>query len=306
MTAPVQHLSYGDGPTITVNDMMKDPTWIPRIVLDLMANQFIGDELLRQGPSAQSGAVVWREPVPLFSADDQEIIAEYGEIPGAENLIGGLYSAHTTKRGLAVKVSQEMRDRNETGVLRDYMQQVSNTIVRGWNQLFFNALLNHPTVQTLTGGNWVTAPTTIRSDIAEALRLIADAKYDSNDPDSRYGYSGDTLLINHMTASEFLDSDEVNQVFAGSPLADEQLRYTGKMPKKFFGLNVLKSFQVPDNTAIVLMRKRIGFYSDERPMRGTPMYADPPREQWRADFTRRSVAAIDNPQSGVIITGIDS
>ncbi len=199
-----------------------------------------------------------------------------------------------------------MRDRNDIGVLRDYMTQVSNTLVRGWDRLFFNALLNHPQVQALTGGNWFTAPTTIRSDIAEAVRLISAAAHSTTEPDSRYEYVGDTLVINQTTASEFIDSDEVNQVFAGSPLADEQLRYTGKMPKKFFGLNVIRSWQVPDNTAIVLMRRRVGFISDERPMRATPMYEDRPRETWRSDFTRSSVVAIDNPKAAVKITGINS
>jgi hypothetical protein len=306
MTSPVKFLSFQDGPTITVNDMMKNPTWIPQTVLNMMTNQFIGDELLRQGPSAQSGAVVWREPTPLFGPYDQEIVAEYAEIPGAENLVGGLYAMHTTKRGLAVKISQEMRDRNEVGVLRDYMEQVSNTIIRSWDKLFFNALTSHPGVQTFAStGSWFTGTTVIRADIANALYMIADAKHSATDPDSRYGYVGDTLLINQLTASEFLDSDEVNMVFQASPLADESLRYTGKMPKKFFGLNVLRSWQVPANTAIVLMRRKVGFISDERPMRATPLYEDRPRETWRADFTRRSVVGIDNPKAAVIITAID-
>lgn len=304
MSSPVNWLSFQDGPTITVNDLMKSPTWVPQIVLNMMTNQFIGDELLRQGPSAVSGAVVWREPTPLFSPSENEIVAEYGEIPGAENLVGGLYSAHTTKRGMAVKVSQEMRDRNEMGVLNDYMDQVRNTIVRSWDKLFFDALLNHPTVQTFAGGDWFSGTTTIRADIATALLMISDAKHSTTDTDSRYGYVGDTLLINQQTASEWLDSDEVNQVFAGSPLASEQLRYTGKMPKKFFGLDVLRSWQVPANVAVVLMRRKVGFISDERPLRATPMYEDRPRETWRSDFTRRSVVAIDNPKAAVKITSL--
>lgn len=312
MTAPVQWLHSSDGPTVTVNDLMKNPTWIPQQMLNIMANQFIGDSLLRQGPNAISGAVVWREPTPLFSPSENEIIAEYGEIPGAENLVGGLYTAHTTKRGMALKISQEMRDRNEVGVLRDYMSQVSNTIVRAWDKLFFDSVLNHPQVQTLPSSDgWLSGTTTsIRGDVADALYLIADAKQSDisptvDDPDSRYGYVGDTLIINQLTASDFLDNDEVNQVFAGSPLASESLRYTGKMPRKFFGLDVVRSFQVPEDTAIVMMRRKAGFISDERPMRATPLYEDRPRETWRSDFTRSSVVAIDNPLSVTLITGIN-
>ncbi len=307
MTAPVRHLSFADGPTTTVNALMKDPTWIPRMVLKMMKNEFIGEALLRQGPTAQSGAVVWREPTPLYSPTGQEIVAEYGEIPGAENLVGGLYSAHTTKRGLAVKVSQEMRDRNEVAVLRDYMEQVSNTIVLGWDTLFFNALLNHPSLNTMPSAlGWLSGTaTSIRADVADAMYLIANAAHSTTDPNTRYGYVADTIVISQLTATEFLDSTEVNEVFMGSPLASESLKYTGKMPRRFFGLDVLRSFQVPVNTAIVMQRRRAGFISDERPLRATPMYEDRPREQWRADFTRRSVVAIDNPKSCCLITGIN-
>lgn len=293
---------------------MKQPTRIRNLVLSMADQQFIADALLRQGPSAVSGAVVYRESESLFSdEDDAQVISEFGEIPGAEVSMGVLRSARTTKRGLAVKVSREMRDRNDVGVLQDNMRKVRNTITRTWDGVFMSAILNNSNVNTVTSDGWLddtTSSTTpaIRRDIADAAYEITSAyqgEGSGGDEDNKFGFEADVLILHPSIVSEFLDSDAVNQVFAGGDIADENLRYTGKMPRKFFGLNVVKSWQVPQDTAIVMQRNIAGFISDERPLNGTPLYEDRPRETWRSDFVRSSVVGIDNPQAVTLITGVN-
>lgn len=129
------------------------------------------------------------------------------------------------------------------------------------------------------------------------------ASYGS-DSDQKFGYVPDTLVINTSSMSYFLDSEEVNSVFAGSPLADEQPRYSGKMPRKFFGLTVLTSWQVPDGVAMVTQRGVLGFISNERPLQASALYEDQNRETWRSNIVRTSVMGVDNPESACIITNL--
>lgn len=310
--------SSRDGDRLTVNDYMKSPTRVPNLVLQMAKGQFIVDDILRKGPSAASGAVVFRDPVPIYSDGDAEIVAEYAEIPGVEQGRGGLHSLHTTKNGLAVKISQTMRDRNDVGVLEDDMRRVMNTLRRSWDRRGMNAITTNSDVHSIVASNtgsgavgdgngWYGSGTTdgIRKDIANAMYQIMSS-YSGSDEDQKFGYEPDTLIVNNETVAQFLDNDEVNRVFAGGVIADENLRYTGVMPRKFFSLNVMKSWQVPSGMAIVLQRNMVGFISDERPLTATPLYEDRPRETWRSDVTRQSVIGIDNPKAACLITNIDN
>lgn len=305
MTAPYIVGSSQDGPTFTVNTLLKYPNMVPQIVLDMTRAQFIGDALLRSGPTAVGGAVAWRDPMPMFANEDGEIVAEYAEIPGVEFGSPIMHTRATTKKGLAVKVSQEMIDRNDVGTVMDQMRMARNTMVRMFDRQFMKTVFNGITPTMPSAGSWFGGTTTIRRDIADAAYEI-NAAYYGTDTDNKYGYNPDTIVINNLTASEWIDNEEINKVFAASPLASESLRYTGKMPKKFFGYDVIRSWQVPDDVALLCERGVIGFRSDERPLRGTPLYEQKEKETWRSDFTRITVMAVDNPKSALIITGINS
>lgn len=306
MTAPYIVGSSQDGPTFTVNTLLKYPRMVPQIVLDMTRGQFIGDALLRPGPTAVGGAVAWKDPAPMFALEEAEIVAEYGEIPGVEFGSPIMHTKATLKRGLSVKVSQEMIDRQDVNMVMENMRSARNTLVRQQDRQCMSTIFNNPTIPTMpSSGSWFGGTTTIRRDIADAAYEI-NAAYYGDDTDNKFGYEPNTLVINNLTASEWLDNEEVNKVFLGSPLADQSLLYTGKMPRKFFGYNVLRSWQVPDDVALLCERGTAGFRSYERPLRGTPLYEDKPRETYRSDFTYINVMAVDNPKSCIIITGINT
>lgn len=305
MTAPVVIGSSQDGPTFTVNQLLKYPNMVPQIVLDMTRAQFIGDLLLRQGPTAVGGAVAWHDPMPIFALEDGEIVAEYAEIPGIEFPGYILHTRATAKTGLAVKVSQEMIDRNDTGTVMDQMRMARNTLVRQFDRQFMATVFSNAAVPTMAATTaWsLSTGTFIRKDIATAALSIQRQFY-GVDSDNRFGYNPDTIVVNNDTITSWLDSDEVNKVFASSPLSSLAPRYTGALPTKFFGYDIIRSWQVPANTALICERGTMGFVSDERPMQGTPLYEDRPRETWRSDFTRITVMALDNPKSAMIITGV--
>lgn len=311
--APVRFAGANDGPRLTVAQALKSPTFIPERTLRTMENQFLVDGLLRQGPPANSGAIAYRENQSLFADNDPEIIEEYGEIPVIGTSRGALRTVHTVKRGAALMVSREMKDRNNADELSRRMQMVRNTFVRAYDKLFMAAVLGDAGIQTFAAtAIWLTALSTndvIRKDLAKAMGLIEDSVPSPaiDNSESFFGFQADTLVISTTMGINFLNNDAINAVFAGGDIASESLKYTGKLPRRFFGLDVVRARGLNGkNKAIVMQRGTAGFISDEYPLEATEMYEDKPRQSWRTDFTRRSVAALDNPKAVLVITGVES
>jgi len=119
-------------------------------------------------------------------------------------------------------------------------------------------------------------------------------------------------VISLESEQDFLDNDEVNNVYLGN-IASESIRYTGVLPKKFNGLDVLTSWRLSayfPQGALVLQRKVFGGVSDERPLQATPLYGEGgggnggPTESWRTDITRASAIFLDQPKAVVLINGV--
>lgn len=301
-----------DGPRITVNDMIRNPTLIPKRIIRMSEQQFISDALFRRGPNAASGAVVYSESEPLFADASSSVIEEFGEIPIVGTSTGLRRSLHTTKRGFGFVISREMQRRNNVDKARQDLIKLRNTMVRDHDELFLSTFLTHPRVHTMNAAMpWVadgfqatqTVGGSIRYDISAAKKLIVDSAPEGR-PKDFFGFTPNTLVISDSTAIGFTDNDKVNEVFAHGNLADKQLRYTGVMPRTFWGLDVVVNRRIPNDIAIVMERGTAGFISDEWPLEATALYEDRPRQQWRSDVTRRSVAGLDQPGAVCIITNI--
>ena len=277
---------------------------------------FIAEFLLRQGPPATGGSIAYREAEPLFANTEPDIIAEYGEIPSTDFHTGGLFTKATVKRGYGVRMSQEMLDRNDTATFARNTQQAINTMRLSFDRLCFQTFKNHPRVGSVvsstatSAGGWLDATTGIRKDVAAAMYAIQSA-HGENSVDERYNYNPDTLVLHPAVLSAWIDNEEINATFMNSPAVTESPRYRFVFPRTFFGLNIVTSFEMPvnnqgrPNAALLCQRSEVGFISDERPFRVTPLYEHKPTESWRSDMTRISTMGIDNPLAAVWITGID-
>lgn len=311
MTTPL--VAQQDGPRLTVAQLMKNPTVIPRRTLRMMDQQFLTDAVLRRGDDVPSGVAMYSESIPLFANDDPAILDEFGQIPVTSGSTGIPRVVRAVRRALGIRVSKQMIDRNSVSAVTIQMTQVRNTMVRAWEDAFFSAMLANPNVQTVsTDTKWSAATGThLRKDVNAARHKIKNAAADA-DGKQKFGYVADTLIISTDTETDFLDSDEVSKPYIGN-IADESLQYTGKLPNKFLGLDVLVSWRLANylvGGAVVMERKTAGFISDERPLSATPMYGEGngpnggPTESWRSDVTRASAIGLDNPKAICTITGV--
>lgn len=310
---PTNIVASQDGPRITVSTLAKSVTQIPKRVLDMLPQEFIVDSVLRNASGTPSGAVLYFESTPLFAATDPEILDEFGEIPVSNGSLGTPRVARSVRRAMGLRVSKQMQDRNDMDTLNTQIQQVRNTMVRAWEDAFFSVLVANASIQVLaTDTAWGVAGSHIRQDINGAKYLVKTAAADAAGK-QKFGYVADTLIISTESETDFLDSDEVTKPYVGN-IADQNIQFTGKLPNKFLGLDVLVSWRMAvyaPSAAFVCQRKIIGGISDERPLGATPLYPEGngpnggPTESYRTDTTRASAMFIDQPQAGCFIIGVN-
>jgi len=293
----------GQGPRLTVNAMLVDPLMIRARMLQMMTQQFIMTALLRNAPATQSGAVVYAESNPLFATDDAAEVAEGAEIPLGQVQIGNPKVAVTRKTGLGVEITREMRDRNRIDLVQLSMDQVRNTMVRNWERRLF-ASFDAATAQTgmvVAGSQW-SSPTlntsAPRRDVLAATKLVTEAVAPNMDPNNQqdfFGFQPDTLVISTTAQYNLMQNSDFVQLYLGGDIADRNPNYTGQLERKLLDLDIMTSRFIAPNVSYVLQTNVLGGYSDERPLGVTPLYADLPREVWRADVVRRTAIFIDQP-----------
>lgn len=306
-----------DGPRLTVAQMMKAPTIIPKRSLSMLDNQFLVDVILRNGGANQAGLVLFWETTPQYANDQPSVLDDFAQIPVTSGSLGTPKAVRVVRRAMAIRVSKTMIDRNNVDLVNTQITQVRNTMIAAWEDAFFSAFIANPNIQTMaTDVVWSDDDSHIRKDVNGAKFLIKNASSDGDGQSghSKLGYKADTLIVSTVTESDFLDSDEVSKVYIGT-LAPSNLQYTGVMERKFLGLDVVSSWRLDVysfGSAIVCERKTLGFISDERPLEATPMYPEGggpnggPTESWRTDTTRASAIGVDQPLAAVLITGVHS
>jgi hypothetical protein len=301
-------ISVQDGPRIAVNDLINNPTVVPRRILQLANNQFLADSILRDAGGNNSGVVEYSSSTPLFADRGAAIRTEFGEYALVTTSMGIPSIATTVDRGMSILISDEMRMRNNMDRVNTQLMQVKNTMVRDWDAAFMALFLANASVQTFGAATaWATS-TAIRTDILKATKFVNTALAPGGQAGNYLNFNADTMIITESTRYDIMSSASFNSgtaIFQGN-LADENLQYTGVLPQKILNLDVLvaKGSALPDGKAIVLERKTVGFISDEEPLQSTPLYRDQPRRTWRSDTNRRSAMGLDQPLAACIITAV--
>lgn len=297
----IPNVSSQDGPRITVNDWLKDPLRVPVYMIDQMKQGFLADWVLRTEGSAPAGVVRFEESTPIYADSSVTNRAEFAEVPIAQVSHGQPNVAYSVEKALSVVISDEDRRRSAVDKLMSRMTQVRNSIIRSWDDVFVAAVQAAATGTTAAASVWSTANYDIRKDILTAMKLVENAQ---DAQGSEMGFFPDTMIVNRVTKYDLLVSEQFNKEYYGGNIADENLRYTGKLPNQIMGLDVLVSPRMPTGTVYVLQRNVAGFIADEVSLNATPLYRDEPRKLSRSDITRASAVGIDQPKAIAKITAV--
>lgn len=310
MTTPV--LSVSDGPRTTVADLVGAPMMIPARIIDLLANMFVAETILRDGGRNSNGLVSYHTSTPLYLGDDVADVAEFAEIPVGTGQIGLPRIVYAIKKGLGIRVSREMRDENQMGAVGRQITQLTNTMIRAEDRALRTLLLD-PSIPTVAAAAAWTAPSSrIRDDLFNAKEVISSAKPTATQDDDIFGFEADTVVLHGSVEALLGKNDGFNSVYRNSPLVSEDISYRGKLPQKVIDLDALKSRSFPKDRVLVVERKVVGFFSDTRPLEATGLYPEGngpnggPTETWRADSTRKRAMGLDQPLAACWITGVQA
>jgi hypothetical protein len=311
--------SVDDGPRLTVAQLVKSPTLVPKRIIQMTGQGFMVDQLLRQGPPIPGGSLIFSESEPLYADDGPMNVEEFGEIPLTTTQTGAMKVAKSVKKALGFRISQESIDRNNFDKVQQDMVKLKNSFAKTYEDVFLSALMAAlPQFETSSGdGGWVdpAASTSdlrngIYGDLARAIFNIKNADADSTDGtgQQKFHFQPNTLVLNDVVASQLLFNPQITKLLQVGNAATNQPLLTGDATDAFLGafnLRLVRSWRLDPDKAILLEAKTVGGISDERALGATPLYEHRPTETWRTDVTRMSAVFIDQPKAGMVITGIN-
>lgn len=304
-TIPV--ISAGDGPRITVNDLIKDPLRLPTLVIDMAKQGFIADAVLRNGGHTESGAVRFNSNTPPYADQDSVVRGEFSEVPIVSTSVGTPQVAFAEERALGIFVSDRARRRNVMDPVTRQLLQVRNTMHKNWADAFLQLCLDKAgnLVSVTTPWDSTTTAPTIRKDLNKARKAISTAR--TPDQNALFGFRADFMIVSEEISYIFQDDDEFNKPSQGN-IADTNLQYTGKLPHKIQNLNVLVSPELDvlaPEKIIIGQRGIFGFIADEIPLTASAVYRVEEKKGWRSDVQRASAMGLDQPLAlAVLDTGI--
>lgn len=302
-------VSVSDGSSTTVRDLVGAPTVIPHKIVEKLDNAFLSSVLLRNGGRNGNGLVSYSESDPFFLDTPVDAVPEFGEIPVGYGRRGVARVAQAAKFAQGIRVSKEMIDENRINDVTRQVTQLVNTFVRNDERALRNVLVSGGVPTVAAAAPWTGTTAKIRQDVAKARSAISSATAADTGAEDYYPFNADTIAMHTSLADVLLGNDEFLQVYAYG-LAAESIAYTGVLPNRIMGLNVLTSPFLPTDRVLVCERGTIGFYSDTRPFQVTGLYPEGngpnggATETFRSDASRKWLAAADQPLAGRWITGV--
>lgn len=306
--------SVDDGPRLTVSQLIKSPTLVPKRIIQMAGQGFMVDQLLRQGPPVPGGSLIFSESEPLYADENPMNVEEFGEIPLTTTSTGEMRVAKSVKKALGFRISQESIDRNNFDKVQQDMIKLKNSFAKTYEDVFLQALM--AALPTFTSSNtWIntavsTAGNGIYADLAKVTYNIGNQDADTNNGtgEQKFHFKPDTIVINDRVSALMLLNADIAKVLGVGDVAGRQPLVTGDATEVFlkaFNLRVVRSWRLSPDKAIVLQSKVVGGVSDERVLGATPLYEHKPTETWRSDVTRMSAVFIDQPKAGCVITGVN-
>lgn len=295
------------GETLTVDAMVKDPTYIQERILEDLDKAFLEEALFRNA-GTNDGIVAYSEAVAPFLNDDAEVVAEYAEIPLSNMDSGKVKSLIGHKTALGVSVSLEQRRHNKLDPVVRQVNGLKNTMVRTSVRASLAAFASAEIPTLNVGTKWEEPTANPLGDVRAAKRMISQAKPETDDQ-ALFGYKPDTLVIAESTLEAALEHEATQKFFIGN-MAVENPVFKGITPGVLSQLRIVTSSWLEEDEIYVMEAQTAGFYSDSIPLTVSELYSPHgdngyggATQSWRVDAFRTRIIAVDNPKAVVKIEG---
>ena len=289
---PAPPIIDGQG-RITVEQFLKTPTRVQRVIADLTRARFLAERIFGKG-DAQGGAVIYDQVTAseLYTDRDVQAIDAGSEFPIVSSGESAPKVAAVTKWGGAAVLTYEAVRRDSRDTLNRELTKLRNTIVRKVDTVAI-AALNAAPILTDTGTDW--------SDSTAGNPVLDLASARSQIDDQDMGYTADTVLINPAQYVDLISNTKVanslpRDVVAANPIASGQLG-------NYMGFTWYVTNRVPAGTAYILSSMMAGSLRDELPLYSRPI-DQPERERWLIQAARVTVPIVTDPKAVLKLTGL--
>lgn len=278
---------------ITVEQFLKTPSRVQRVLEDLSRERFIAERIFGSG-DAQGGAVIYDQLAEnaLYTERDVQSITPGSEFPILDVGEAAPKVAAVSKWGGAGLVTYEAARRDNRDVLNRTLTRIRNTIVRKIDTVAI-AVLNAAPINGAVGSDWGDPATRDSvNDIATGVSYI-----DNQD----LGYVADTILINPAQGLDLFRDKEIRDALpkentAANPIASG--RFQGLM-----GLTWYESNRVPEGTAFILSSGMAGSLRDELALYSR-VIDQPEKERYLVQAARVTVPIVTDPLAVYRLTGL--
>lgn len=298
--------AYDKTESLTVDQMMADPTFIPQRIVDGLQGAFVEDLFFRREGN-NSGVVAFREAAALAMADEAENVAEFSEIPVSDPRLGDLKSAYALKTALAMRVSFEQRRENRVDAVNQEIVALQKAVILAGFKTARAALEKADVPELVIDTPW-NGGGDVATNLFDAIEMVQGA----NDGEGgQYDYDPDTILLHPRALTAAVRNETMNRYYIGNAALENPV-FKGLKDLILAGeLRVATSRLIPVGDAYVFEKGAPGFTSDVFDLQATPLYSwggdsplGGPTMSWRSDVARKRAVGVDNPKSVVKLTGV--
>lgn len=283
-----------DGQRITVEQFLKNPSRVTRVLEDLTRERFLAERLFSTG-DAQGGAVIYDQLLgsELYTERDVQQIEPGSEFPILTAGESAPKVAAVSKWGGAGVLTYESVRRDSRDVLNRQLTKIRNTIVRKIDTVAVAALLAAPII-VRPGTDW--------SDPVAGDPFGDLAGAGSAIDNSDMGYTAGLVVINPAQLLDLLKRKDVRDALPRESAASNPIM-SGKL-SGLMGLNEwYVSNRMPAGEALVTMPRMAGSLRDELPLYSRTI-DQPERERYLVQAARVTVPIVTDPKSVVRLTGL--
>lgn len=296
--APVSHPLAPptiSGSKITVDTMLRQPTRVTRMIMDLTLQRFIADRIFSSPGGVTGGAVVYDQATEneIYLDRDVEKVAPGAEFPVVTSERQVPKIAPVEKWGGKFFITDEARDRNDSSLFTNEVRKLANTIVRKLNtravEVLDAAVTEH--ARTQAGNDWSTVVTGGSGQSNNADWPHADfAAAQQVAEEDELGVVFNLLLVNPQEHAQL-------KIVYGDDLADLLASY---------GLTLFSSNRITAGTGFFVAERQVGEQRVEQPLATETEREGAPtmRQRTWVQSSVRPVQYVTNPFAVLQVTGL--
>jgi hypothetical protein len=283
------------GTSITVDTMLRQPTRITRMIMDMTLQRFVADRIFSSAGGVSGGAVIYDavEANDLYTSRDVERVSPGAEFPIITSARRAPGVAEVEKWGGKVWISDEARDRNDSVMFTNQLRQLANTIVRKINaraiitlEAMFTA---YSASRVVSGHDWSAVTPYGGSPTAPGSWPAADfAKAAEVAETDELGVRYNLWIIHPTNYTELL-------VLYGGDGLQEML--------SVLNLEIYVTNRITVGTAYAVASGQVGQMRVEKPL-GTETWREPNRERTWVQASVRPLMFVDNRFAALKFTGL--